>query len=564
MKHRQYYNLEHPPFFQHILRKGQTLYRTTCHPKADVHTRQEATLMRIVHHNRHTEYGHRYGFEHIDSIADFQDRVPVVDYEDIRPEIEAIMAGVAKVLSADIVKMLVPTSGSASASKFIPYTQTLFGEFQQMLYLWMYDLYRHLPQIAEGKAFWVFSPVVQPPPVKSYLPIRFPTDDQYFDDPELSLYLNKILAVSPLLALLRDPEQYLYAVSLFLLSTEDLSWVSLWSPTLLQVLLQHIVDHQADLLRDIRDGTVQGADRWGDDVLRYNVAIMHRPNPKRADQCARLLAGNADHTQVPWHKLWPKLYLISCWGDAWARQPFEELKGLFPNTYFQPKGLLATEGIVTIPLIDPHSGHSRPVLCADTHFYEFSHIADGSIHTADQLKVGEQYELILTTSSGLYRYRLRDIVQCIEKDSHHVSLQLVGKADLVSDLCGEKLHVQFVEEALEEMEKFFPSSSCIMVPCRQDGKAYYIMAVIGSTPPSAADRACILRRLDDLLCQNVHYHICRALQQLEQPKLAFLTPRQWEKILAQGGSRAQWNTTKRWPLLTDLAIGQKIAAYEKG
>ncbi len=564
MKHRQLYDIELPLFFHHILRKGQPLYHSFRHPKGDLRTRQEATLMRIVHRNRHTEYGQRYGFDRINGVEDFQNRVPIVDYEDIVPEVEAIMTGAANVLSADPVSMFVPTSGSATASKYIPYTKTLLGDFQQMLYIWMYDLYRHLPQIAGGQAFWVFSPIVQPPPIKSYVPIQFPTDDQYFDDPELSLYLNKLLAVPPLAALLRNPEQYLYAVSLFLLSTEHLTWISLWSPTLLIVLLQHIVDHREDLLRDIHDGTVKGADHWSNDALRMYVELMHRPNRARADECARLLTGTTDYHQVPWYKLWPKLQLISCWGDAWARQPWDALKELFPNTYFQPKGLLATEGIATIPLIDTRTRRSRPVLCADTHFFEFYSTSDGTIRTADQLRVGEQYELLLTTSAGLYRYRLRDIVECIEKDAYNVSIQLVGKADIVSDLCGEKLHVQFVEDVLQDMRKFFPSATCVVVPVRRDGVRYYTLVIIGGAAPPASDRSRILRLLDELLSQNVHYKNCRELQQLQPPRLAYLTTVQWEKALAHGGHGAQWNTTKRWSLYTNLTIGEKIAGYETG
>src|SRR5207249_3743354 len=49
--------------------------------------------------------------------------------------------------------------------------------------------------------------------------------------------------------------------------------------------------------------------------------------------------------------LWPKLRLISCWTSAGAARFVGEVKERFPGVTIQGKGLLATEGVVSIPLI---------------------------------------------------------------------------------------------------------------------------------------------------------------------------------------------------------------------
>jgi hypothetical protein len=51
----------------------------------------------------------------------------------------------------------------------------------------------------------------------------------------------------------------------------------------------------------------------------------------------------------------------------------------------------------------------RDGLAVQSHFFEFVD-ADSRVHLANSLKQGEEYELVVTTSGGLYRYRLQDHV----------------------------------------------------------------------------------------------------------------------------------------------------------
>ena len=73
-----------------------------------------------------------------------------------------------------------------------------------------------------------------------------------------------------------------------------------------------------------------------------------------------LLVGDLDT-----EKTWPHLRVISCWADANAAAPAAALAKKFPHVTIQPKGLLSTEGCVTIP----YDGAN--VLAYRSHFYEF-------------------------------------------------------------------------------------------------------------------------------------------------------------------------------------------------
>jgi hypothetical protein len=146
-------------------------------------------------------------------------------------------------------------------------------------------------------------------------------------------------------------------------------------------------------------------------------------------------------------RLWPRLALISCWADGGSARYLRQLEELFPHVEVQPKGLLATEAIVSFPLID------RPgaALAIRSHFFEFI-AANGSrteLRTADQLERGGKYQVVVTTGGGLYRYRLGDVVEVVGFENQCPLVRFIGRADRVSDLVGEKLSEAHVREVLD-------------------------------------------------------------------------------------------------------------------
>jgi GH3 auxin-responsive promoter len=68
-----------------------------------------------------TEYGKKYDFEHIDSIADFKRIVPINDYETLKPYIQRILEGNQNILWPSPITWFAKSSGTTSdKSKFIP------------------------------------------------------------------------------------------------------------------------------------------------------------------------------------------------------------------------------------------------------------------------------------------------------------------------------------------------------------------------------------------------------------------------------------------------------------
>lgn len=82
---------------------------------------QKQVFNHIVGSAQFTEYGKKYGFNHINSIAEFKKQVPINDYESLKPYIERILQGEQNLLWPSHISWFAKSSGTTSdKSKFIP------------------------------------------------------------------------------------------------------------------------------------------------------------------------------------------------------------------------------------------------------------------------------------------------------------------------------------------------------------------------------------------------------------------------------------------------------------
>ncbi len=82
---------------------------------------QKQVFNHIVGSAQFTEYGKKYGFEHINSISEFKKNVPVNDYDSLKPYIERILQGEQNLLWPSQISWFAKSSGTTSdKSKFIP------------------------------------------------------------------------------------------------------------------------------------------------------------------------------------------------------------------------------------------------------------------------------------------------------------------------------------------------------------------------------------------------------------------------------------------------------------
>ena len=419
---------------------------------AAVEPTQRRLLQACLARNAGTAFGREHDFPSIRSWEEFAERVPVRTYDDFRGWIDRIAQGEHAVLTADRVRLFEPSSGSSGAAKWIPYTDGLQAEYRRAVAAWMAALFLSRPQLMAGRAYWSLTPPTDGvQAAESKVPIGFDEDSAYLGGVAQRL-VNLAIAMPPVAGHARDSESFWRITAESLAACRDLRIISAWHPSFVLLLRDKVREH-----------------------------LGTRENP------------------------WPRLGLISCWGDAQAAALLPDLQAAFPGVRIQPKGLLATEGVVTFPL-----GDRRP-LAVRSHFFEFED-SRGNIRPAWDLREGDEYEVIMTTGGGLYRYALRDRVVVNGCFGTTPSVEFVGKAGHVVAHRGEKLSEDFVASCLHETfdELAVEPRFAMLAPelsSEPPGYTLYIESA-HALPDALCDR------LEEKLCRGYHYALCIRLGQL--------------------------------------------------
>ena len=84
---------------------------------------QQEVFEELVATGKRTAFGREHDFDQINSYEAFRDRIPIRDYEGLRPYIDRIKQGEADVLWKGFPKYFAKTSGTTSGVKYIPLTK---------------------------------------------------------------------------------------------------------------------------------------------------------------------------------------------------------------------------------------------------------------------------------------------------------------------------------------------------------------------------------------------------------------------------------------------------------
>ncbi|CAK9066644.1 GH3 auxin-responsive promoter, partial [Durusdinium trenchii] len=327
----------------------------------------------------------------VDSWEAFQRQLPVTGFDDWRADIEK-WRDTGQALVASPLMRFQPTSGSTSAIKWIPYTRAFLGELDGAIAPWLSDLYRQYPDLARGTHYWSMS----------WLPtdMRASQGADFNDDLKLLSFGKRLLAsltqsVPDAVSLAPTSASASFATLAYLVADRRLAMLSVWSPTF--ALTQH------DQLRAWRDelAAVLATGDWGE--RREQLGFL--PCPRQQRQARILSAWDGNSLPSLLARLWPRMALVSAWDTAAAAPWAGKLAGRFANAGFQGKGLW---GMQVAPLI--------------------------------------------STGSGLLRYRMGDCLQVGAPCDGVPSLRFLGRENGV-DLVGEKMSSAVAQQVLEAVSR---------------------------------------------------------------------------------------------------------------
>ncbi len=491
---------------------------------------QEKVLRDLVDRNSNTVFGKQHSFGTVATIGEYQNQVPQRTYEGFDSYITAIAEGANGVLTDEYVKLLEPSSGTTGGKKLVPYTDTLQREFQAGIDPWINRLYRTHPRMFLGKAYWSVAPFADRECTQGGIPIGFATDAEYLGSLQQAV-VGTVMAVPQEVSSLKDVKAFRYVTALFLLATRDLTLISVWHPSFLTLLFDVLEQQVEHLTTDVGHGTIS-CEQVPLDLLG-TLERKLSADKRRAQEICRIFRTRTGKPgkwkgaqgKTLYEELWPRLSVVSCWGDAQARHFFDKLRTFFPNTYCEPKGLIATEGFVSFPV----GGMYGSALSLLSHFFEFQEVEDkvtAKVLLAHELQIGHRYTVVLSTSGGLYRYDLGDIVEVLSFQAQCPIIRFVGKQASVVDVCGEKLtEIEVTEVVQHAFDRFGvqPDFWLLAPEVLNSNTAGYTLffqnpGTIEFQVDTMHDIVC---EVDTELERNFHYAYCKKLHQL-QPIRVFM------------------------------------------
>jgi hypothetical protein len=486
---------------------------------------QNQLLVDIVRGNRGTRFGRDHHFDTIHSLSEYRQRVAINDYERLRPYVELAQNGESSVLTAAPVLMFTMTSGSTGLPKLIPVTETTRRNHRQLTRFWYYRALVDHPDLFSGKLLGVVSPAVEGRTAGG-IPFGAASGLIYQSSPS---WIQHAYAAPYEIAGVKDFEAKYY-LTMRLALEQDITFFGTPNPSTILKLVESANSAKDEIIKDIRDGAISPRCNVPPE-MRAALTGRLKKNPDRARRLESLIKNDG---RLRPKEYWPRLQLIGCWKGGTVGVRLHEFDRWFGrSTPVRDLGYMASEAQMTLPISD--SG-SAGILALDENFYEFiaeSEIGSSSptLLTCAELEEGSSYYLILTTPGGLYRYDINDVVRVAGFFNRTPLIEFVRKGRDVTNITGEKLHVNQVIQAMAQAQ----SAAGIVVQYFRAGadveRSLYVFSVeFHGIMPAQEQLSRMLPELDSALRGlNVEYAQKRDSLRLAAPVLNVMKPGWFER-----------------------------------
>ena len=357
---------------------------------------QEEVLLQLLEFAEDTEVGRKYEFDSIGSYNTFKERLPIVSYEEIEPIIERTRKGEQNLFWPTKVKLFAKSSGTTNAkSKFIPVSSEAledchYKSSKDLLCLYLNN--NENSQLFTGKSLRLGG-----------------SKELYEDNGSLFGDLSAILIDNmPLWA------EYSSTPS------NKVSLMSEWESKLMAIIHESVQENVTSLA---------GVPSW-------MLVLMNKVLEE---------TGKENLFQV-----WENLEVYFHGGVNF--NPYkEQYKKILPNDNFRYYEIYnASEGFFAIQ--DRNNEEDLLLMLDYGIFYEFIPMdVYGTIEQEAiplwEIEVGKNYAIIITTNSGLWRYKIGDTVRFTSKSPYRI--KVTGRTKHHINVFGEELIIENAEEALK-------------------------------------------------------------------------------------------------------------------
>jgi len=486
-------------------------------------------------------FGREHRLGSIRSREDFRRQLPIADFEYYRPYVDQVRSGRHDALFGpkSPLLMFALTSGTTEKPKLIPVTSQFVASYKRGWKIW--GLQTH----ADHRDLLT----------KDYLHLA--SDWQQSQTPAGTwcgnisglaaetrpAIVRRPFIVPPQVAKIRDWTHRQYAILRLALPSRQLGMIITANPLTLIKLAELADQEKESLLRDLRDGTIRfpgGSETTLDPLLQARIKRVERSRVRELEEVAERTG-----SFLP-RDLWPQLSVVAVWMGGPVAAFVPEVRRLYGPCAFRDHGLSASEGRMTIPMRDEANAG---LLDFTSNYYEFIPVGEygteqPTVLEAHELIEGESYYILLTNSGGLFRYDIRDVVQCVGFEGQVPLLSFLHKGAHCANVAGEKLTEYQVASAIhrsfEELQR--PLAPVMLVPVMEQ-IPYYALMVEPGTRPYAQELAA---KLDAHLAElNCEYEDRLRTRRLLATRVREVPAGSWDrvrerKIAIRGGSQEQY------------------------
>ena len=362
---------------------------------------QNEELKKLIQISKNTEFGKQYEFSSIDNYETFSERIPSFTYEEYFPIINKTINGNQNIFWPEKIKWFAQSSGTTnSKSKFIPVSNSSldnchFKGGKDMLCLYLNN--NENSNMFLGKSLRLGGSR------KIY-----ENNDHYFGD--LSAILIDNLPVWA--ELISTPNN-------------EISLMDKWDEKIAAII-------KGTLQEDVR--SLAGVPSW---MLTLLNKLLETTGKKYIDE------------------IWKNLEVYFHGGVSF--KPYRsEFNNIISNKKFKYYEVYnASEGFFAIQ--DQNESDELLLMLDYGIFYEFIEIDNTSksekIINLSEVKVGVNYALLITTNSGLWRYKIGDTI--VFTNLKPFRIKVSGRTKHFINTFGEEVIIENVEKSLEIALKKF-------------------------------------------------------------------------------------------------------------
>ncbi|XP_076154644.1 GH3 domain-containing protein [Alosa pseudoharengus] len=432
----------------------------------DIRRAQEETLLKRLQKNANTLYGKQYDFSSIKDCEVFRQRHPVTEYKHYRDLVKRVAAGEESVLIAERPLILAMTSGTSGQSSMLLSTKDTNTEFFLQGVCVCLDAMRrafpateslqrtlklfYMPTLRHSEAGIPIGPNSSTPASSRHMLHLYTTPEPAFRVP--------------------SERDTLYLHLLFALKDRSLGTLESNFASTVFYAFRALQERWEELLTDIELGRVNPALQLEPDV-RAALEKLVAVDPGRAAELRAHGEGGFEGIVL---RVWPQLNLVLA-VDSGSNQIYGEMlrQHYCKGVPFYSPFYAATEGLIGVNLW-PEQKRRQYLLCPRSMFCEFLPEAsldeeDPQTLLMDQVQEGRNYELLVTNASGLFRYRVGDIIKVVGFHNKCPVVEFQYRRGQMLNVRGEKVSEAVFLGALQRTLPLWPGAKLVDYCCAENG-----------------------------------------------------------------------------------------------